>query len=145
MKYRKLRIALSVAWGVLAVLLVVLWSVSYRLFIHCSSGSSNLHCTSFQGRALVAKFRPLSLPHDFDITFDYRPPDGVPEPVNNWTGFYVQAHSPWILQAPYWFLVLLSSTFAAAPWFRWHFSLRTLLIATTLFALVLGLVVWASR
>jgi hypothetical protein len=27
----------------------------------------------------------------------------------------------------------------------WRFSLRTLLIATTLFALVLGIIVWASR
>jgi hypothetical protein len=36
---------------------------------------------------------------------------------------------------------------ATAPWIRWssRFSLRTLLIATTLVALVLGLIVWAAR
>jgi hypothetical protein len=45
---------------------------------------------------------------------------------------------------PHWFPVLLSAAFAAAPWFRrtWKFSLRTLLIATTLVAVVLGLIVW---
>ena len=36
---------------------------------------------------------------------------------------------------------------AAAPWIRWsrRFSLRTLLIATTLVAVVLGLIVYAAR
>ena len=40
-----------------------------------------------------------------------------------------------------------SATLAAVPWIhaRWRFSLRTLLIATTLVAVVLGLVVYAAR
>ena len=48
------------------------------------------------------------------------------------------------LRVPDWFLVLISLVSAAAPWLRWscRFSLRTLLIATTLVAVVLGLVVW---
>jgi hypothetical protein len=33
----------------------------------------------------------------------------------------------------------------AAPFIKWRFSLRTLLIATTLVAVVLGLIVWAVR
>ena len=46
------------------------------------------------------------------------------------------------LSIPHWFAVALAATFAATPWLRWRFSLRTLLIAITLVALVLGLVVW---
>jgi hypothetical protein len=50
------------------------------------------------------------------------------------------------LEFPYWFLALISValTAATAPWklVSWRFSLRTLLIATTLVALVLGLIVW---
>jgi hypothetical protein len=48
---------------------------------------------------------------------------------------------------PSWFPLLLTIAFAAAPWLPWksRFSLRTLLIATSLFALLLGLVVYASR
>jgi competence protein ComGC len=46
---------------------------------------------------------------------------------------------------PMWFLVFSTATLATAPWLRWHFSLRTLLIATTLLALVLGLVVDETR
>ena len=46
----------------------------------------------------------------------------------------------------YWFL-RIAALFAAAPWMRclWRFSLRTLLIATTLVAVVLGLIVYVSR
>jgi hypothetical protein len=46
---------------------------------------------------------------------------------------------------PYWAIVLPSAALASVPWIRWskRFSLRTLLIATTLVAVVLGVVVWA--
>jgi hypothetical protein len=49
---------------------------------------------------------------------------------------------------PHWFFVLLFTTLAAALWIHkldWRFSLRTLLIATTLVAVVLGTIVWMSR
>jgi hypothetical protein len=53
----------------------------------------------------------------------------------------------WYLLLPHWFLALLCATLAAAPWMPWpdRFGLRTLLIATTLIAVVLGLVVMFSR
>jgi hypothetical protein len=43
---------------------------------------------------------------------------------------------------PYWFLILLTATATAAPWIHWskQFSLRTLLIATTLLAVGLGVI-----
>ena len=49
---------------------------------------------------------------------------------------------------PYWFFVFVTATLTTAPWIRqlrWRFSLRTLLIATTLVAAVLGLIVYALR
>jgi hypothetical protein len=45
---------------------------------------------------------------------------------------------------PDWFAVLLlaiPTIIPFSPWFRWRFSLRTLLIAITLVALGLGLIV----
>jgi hypothetical protein len=48
------------------------------------------------------------------------------------------------IQLPYWFPSLIMVAFAAAPWLPRNFSLRTLLIATTLIAIVSGLVVWVS-
>jgi hypothetical protein len=43
---------------------------------------------------------------------------------------------------PHWFALVAAGSLSAAPWFRLRFSLRTLLIATTLIAVVLGLFVW---
>jgi len=43
-----------------------------------------------------------------------------------------------------WFPIVMSFGLAIGigPWLRWRFSLRTLLITTTLVAVVLGLIVW---
>ena len=51
------------------------------------------------------------------------------------------------VSVPHWFPVVVFIALAAAPWLRWskRFSLRTLLIAMTLVAVVLGLVVWLTR
>ena len=48
---------------------------------------------------------------------------------------------------PFWLLTVVSFCFTLGPWvsrFK-HYSLRTMLIATTLVAVVLGLTVWAAR
>jgi Flp pilus assembly protein protease CpaA len=52
-----------------------------------------------------------------------------------------------VVYVPDWFLVVLSAMLAAVPWVRWckQFSLRTLLIATALVGVVLGLAVYAAR
>jgi hypothetical protein len=46
---------------------------------------------------------------------------------------------------PYWPFVATAATVSLIPWLRWRFSLRTLLIATTLVAVGLGLFFAASR
>jgi hypothetical protein len=46
--------------------------------------------------------------------------------------------------APDWFLVGLCGAIAPLAWIN-RFSLRTLIIATTLVAVLLGLIVWASN
>jgi len=50
-------------------------------------------------------------------------------------------------EIPNWFLLLLVGAAVGVPWIPWspHFSLRTLLIATTLIAAVLGFAVYAMR
>ena len=74
----------------------------------------------------------------------------VPDIVWDWPeqtgfakyGFHASAGgSPglYFLQVPHWFLALLSAGFAVAPWVKWHFGLRTMLIAMTLVTVVLEL------
>jgi hypothetical protein len=51
--------------------------------------------------------------------------------------------SNWVVQTPYWFIVVLTTVITIAPWLTTRrFSLRTLLFATTLVAVVLALIVW---
>jgi hypothetical protein len=67
-------------------------------------------------------------------------PNGIPVPLM--LGFLWDS-SPGSFYGiiPIWFLITLSAALAVAPWMRWRFNLRTLLIATTLIAFVLGAVV----
>jgi hypothetical protein len=64
----------------------------------------------------------------------------------HWTPWMLQRMKPKgiFIAAPHWFLALLSATLGAVPWLKWQFSLRTLLIATTLVAVALGLVVMSN-
>src|SRR6476620_3597226 len=62
-----------------------------------------------------------------------------------WPGTWGTGHAPpaWLDDERYVLYFSAPAVFLAfAPWMRWHFSLRTLLIATTLVAVVLGLVMW---
>jgi hypothetical protein len=61
--------------------------------------------------------------------------------ANRW-GFGLGIYS---YVVPHWFCALILATFSVAPWIRRQFSLRTLLIVTTLVAVVLGLIVWQVR
>jgi hypothetical protein len=54
--------------------------------------------------------------------------------------FYYHNQFAWGIEIAHWLLLLLSATFAMLPWLRRlrQFSLRTLLIATTLIAVLLA-------
>jgi hypothetical protein len=69
---------------------------------------------------------------------------GIPESKPGWFEWKSEA-AYWLLAVPNWSLCVLSIACGALPWLRWRFRLRTLLIATTLMAVVLGLAVYASR
>jgi hypothetical protein len=147
MRFSKLRIAWSVAWGVVAVLLVAFWIRSYgdstskeilvtptcRFYLHSVQGTLALErwYRGFRGR----EFMPI-----------YRKSDLLRLTTN--ACIYVQRSSTGTIESvsiSYWLLILADIIIATAPWLRWRFSLRTLLIATTLVAAVLGLAVWAAR
>ena len=118
MKYRKLRIAWSVVWGLAAVLLVVLWVSSWLHRYHDDFHSSTgWRLGILNGEGWVA----FNLVHD-------------------------DSESHGTIGGPHWLMVLLAVVTGFAPWFiSDRFGLRSLLIATTLIAIVLGLIVWATR
>jgi hypothetical protein len=182
MKYRKLRIAWSVVWGVVAVLLCVLWVRSYDTWDSAVGCVCNIRveAESRMNRVLISKPARDAAPgipsnnHYVHSEHIHRKPPKftLEAPVTsgiaslmtaidpNWwkpsewyenhLGFSLESdQSPWgaRIVVPHWFLLLLAASLSGVSWIgvSRRFSLRTLLIVTTLVAVVLGLIVWAVR
>jgi hypothetical protein len=150
MTYRKLRIAFSAVYGILCLLLIVMWMRSKywvdQVFVPVA------HST-YVGLG--------SMPNAFGVGLANKSPTGTWEMLNmptsdwlavggssvTWSGArtFIISNEGAIL--PYWFGVLLSATLATIPWFHWskRFSLRTLLIAMTLIGLILGTIIATTR
>ena len=166
MRFRKLRIAWSVVWGIACVLLIALWVRSYRWGdpkVIDVSTDRWIHIISMHGRAFFAYInhspfanKPTNPAADYALSrslfterngseripIEFRPPI-LESLAIEWNVFSDGVRA--IL--PYWSLALTSIAFAFAPWiaFKWCFGLRTLLIATTLVAAGLGLAVYTAR
>ena len=147
---RYVRIAVSVVSLVACVLLIVLWVRSLR----AEDRLSGHFGTSFGFRIYSSRgcivcyapnmpFQPSNVPWQLTIGSEY------------WLGksdsriasvprFHYHREEMWAT-LPHWFLLGTCMTFATVPWLPYRYSLRTLLIATTLVAVGLGLVVYAVK
>ena len=144
---RGLRIAWSVWWGILCVLSIGLWVRSYWWMDNIVCGSAGrVEFSSWRGSVgclLSPDWTALWKVNTAERTsfaMPVTPAIGLPN------GFCVKQFTSAIgVSAPYWFLFVSTASLAVAPWIRRSFSLRTFLIAITLIAVVLGLVVWCTR
>lgn len=151
MRFRKLQIAWSAGWGVVAVLLCVLWGRSYHTGYRAVGqftatygfrmdslfGGIKFETIEWSGRSFAIQSASL-------VVEDHR----FLASHQTVLGFsFGRSGYEYVVILPYWFLVLSSATLVAAPWIRWpkRFGLRTLLIATAIIAVVLGVNVWMSR
>jgi hypothetical protein len=119
MKHRKLRIAWSVGWGLICLLLMAWCAFGYvpGLSFQCGvTKSLGLQFTSIQGQFDVRR-------STLDGAGHFKGLAGV----NSTT-----------VSAPWWLPVAFALALAAVPWLR--FSLRTLLIGMTVIAVLLGLI-----
>jgi hypothetical protein len=139
---RLLRIGWSAACVLACLLLIALWGRSYWSFgqIVGPAWEDNYFLyQSLQGRAL------FEITHDPNIeAFFGREWTWTTLELRSFATYHLSAASTFSqvrVVVPYWLLVVSVSMLATAPWFRWRFGLRTLLIATTLVAIVLGLIV----
>jgi hypothetical protein len=147
-----LRIAVTALSLTACVLLIALWVRSYYrndvLFgPDFTSGISGLG--SVQGGVSFFKSSRRPLPGEqWRIRSDVIGEDG---PDDQWTlwpeyeigyGFGALKRPAFtVLVIPHWFLVLLFAFIAVLPWLPSRFTTRTILIATTVIALLLGLIV----
>jgi hypothetical protein len=146
MRFRKLRIAWSVMCAIACVLLLVLWVRSYwcadLLIVSQTQG-----VVSTQGAVRVCDFNLDSPAPQWMISFP-ETLEGATSADYSIFGFS-NSQSPSSLlgrtRVPYWFFVFLSVVAATTPWIRFRFTLRTLLIAITAVAVVLGLAVYLGK
>jgi hypothetical protein len=148
---RYLRIAFSATCLIACVLLIVLWVRSY--FVHDALGFTVpgvlqvLQIDSgYGGLGVSAARRTRQVELDWGFA-SWEPGPNIWD--SNWafkrwtdmSGSYV------VVGFPDWFLILIGVTLSVVPWIPWsrRFSLRTLLIITTLVAMVLGLAVYTFR
>ena len=142
MRFRKLRIAWAVTCGIACVLLIVLWVRSYSFFDSLGSGKHGV--ASANGCFFVDE--AFTIERSLDDKIEY------------WSGypFYVEFRFQNTTVTPigvgwrltYWIVFVPCLSVCVAPSLPWRlkrFSLRTLLIATTLVAMVLGAIVYAVR
>jgi hypothetical protein len=145
MGFRNLRIAFSAVGLFACELLIVFWVASYN----DSLGGSN-HIAKTSGMTVEA-FRgqigltlSSSIPWKPKIVWDTNQTARSKNKSVGTFGFALsQTPVGDIFIFPFWLPVFLTLAVAAAPWIHWakRFSLRTLLIATTLIAVVLGVII----
>jgi hypothetical protein len=150
---RKLRIAFSAGCGILCLLLIVLWVRSHRAEDRASGRLSSVGIRLYSSRGWLVLFKnstPGAGPYDSDIMLgsDYwlNPPDARLAYALPLSFFGRSVISN--ISLPHWVVATACVVCATAPWLlgrQFRFSLRTLLIATTLLALLLGAIVYAVR
>jgi hypothetical protein len=147
MIYRNLRIAWSAVCGILCLLLIALWVRGYWHTDSLTKVGSDLILNRIGSESGIL----------FLGWSDYKTTPNIPAPdeTDGWEyqEYDVEPHgtaAAWMFKwsvsesfvvLPTWFVTLLLVVLAAAQWLPWRFSLRTLLIAMTLIAAGLGLIV----
>ena len=147
---RYLRIAFSATCLIACVLLIALWMRSYwwmdrieGMTLQGAKVTQIFKCSSLRGQITVVAVPTLRSIWSANLwrqrPFPAERCEGEPYGV---LGFYSdEIHR----SVPHWFPFTVVAILSVAPWIRWRFSLRTLLIATTLVGVILGFVVWLSR
>jgi hypothetical protein len=159
MKHLKLRIAWSVGWGIVCLLMIVLWVRSYwwndfgsrriasqDFLVQMRLGELGIWCEP----ASVAPSPPQLKIGEERVTSSKRTYWVLAEkgivPAHRYFVFHyrstVQGTAIWI---PFWTMAAPLAIAALLPWLPRRFSLRTLLIASTVIAALLGIAVMMLR
>ena len=155
---RGLRIAWTAFCATLVVLLIALWvrSYSHPTGFMIAHGTRPIRVISNRGNVVVSTFMNDNMPPQLRASFaklmetrldELRTSGGskFADPPNVLRGSWKEGSGV----IPYWLLVSIvgpfAAVFAAVPWLPSKYSLRTLLIATTLVSTALGLIIALSR
>jgi hypothetical protein len=139
--FRLLRIAVTVLSLMACVLLIALWVRGYGTidtFLGRLTATKAIGFESNEERLGVGLYK---IPSSGTAPAPMRS-NRIELPPRNRFGFGAMRTTDVLsVVVPPWCVVVLFAAIAAAPFIRWQFSLRTLLIATTLVAVGLGVFV----
>lgn len=152
---RGLRIAVSAVCGVLCVLLVVLWVRSYQVVdaVSGTRGPKSYYGGAYKGEVGLSSIIPVN---QTQIAWDWftEPIDSRQSLFSEGVGYRIKripgiqvAHfgNGWHLVVSLWLPIMVSLSLAGVIWVPGRFSLRTMLIAITLIAAVLGWIGYALQ
>ena len=145
--YRGLRITASAVCLIVCGLLIALWVRSqWQPMVYVINTDTRVIC--------VLSLRHELLTETFNVNFPSRQKREIAKKLiereaatlrkfggslkTSGTNAWGFRWNKWNSVIPHWFPVILTVSLAAVPWIRWSFGLRTMLIATTLIAVVLA-------
>lgn len=148
MRFRKLRIAWSIVFGSLCVLMTAWWIRGYWWVDHgyvTLAPSEHVQWHAGEGRMC--------------LWFNHRPSrrwyDGWSDPIEVRTRPPIPNRVPWFdvgfwphmtrVYAAHCFLAMVFGSLAAIAWCPRRFSTRGLLVATAMIATILGLIMWVDN
>jgi hypothetical protein len=146
---RYLRIAFSATCLIACVLMIALWLRSFWWWDDCSlklSKSEYAQGISAEGRIIIW-FEHSQLRQWFELNIDplaiHRSPSGHER--HPWLGFYVSpSGNMYSVRFAHCLLAMVSMAFAVIPWCPTRFSVRGVLMAMTVVAVIIGVTVWAD-
>ena len=150
MRFRKLRIAWSVGCAIACVLLIALWVRSYWCWDACTTrqvAGQNAEVGSRQGWLGININMSSNGSFVQHREYSFSTMAVIGESNADWELKAYNFPQGWAysITTRHWLPAFAAAIFAIVPWMTWRFSLRTLLIATTLVAVVLCLIVYATR
>lgn len=144
-RFRKLRIAWAVVWGVAASLLVVLWWRSYSWIdvVEIRKPFPPSAIGSGFGIVLARIYKEPVSSRWSNVTYSTKNNERMPTTL----GFSAESSTlEFAMTVPYWFVAGIVGVIPVLAWPPpWRFTVRAILIATTLIAVVLGLAAWAAN
>lgn len=145
---RKLRIAASIFFAILALSLAAFWIAGhYRADAWISFNSHTKYYSFNYSRGHLGLLSVLQRNHGQGNDVTFLGGDGPAGFKREFGCQWAVFDNGWTVSLPFWMPVLFCSVLAPLFWRQYtaRFSLRSLLVAMTLVAVALGLGVWAAR